>query len=180
MCLCGCVFVFVFVRIPPKRACFIDFHSHVPRCWSAATTHSPFLLPAPQLAPMGVPGELFVGGEKLALGYLNRDDLSAAKFVPDPFRPGGTYALPVITGQMCRACMWRNFGIVTAVSGCVLRPHRECTGLALPVVRGAKLCRACLWRIARVVAAVSDFVSRMYRENVRDWGSRAGAAVWRH
>ncbi|HEY0169376.1 MAG TPA: amino acid adenylation domain-containing protein [Jatrophihabitans sp.] len=41
------------------------------------------------LVPPGIPGELLVGGEDgaLALGYLNRPDLTAEKFVPDPYYP---------------------------------------------------------------------------------------------
>ena len=35
--------------------------------------------------PIGVPGELFIGGISLARGYLNRADLSAEKFIPDPY-----------------------------------------------------------------------------------------------
>jgi aspartate racemase len=36
---------------------------------------------------LGLPGEIFIGGAGLAHGYLNRPELTAEKFVPDPFSP---------------------------------------------------------------------------------------------
>jgi acyl carrier protein len=38
-----------------------------------------------QVVPIGVPGELLVGGVSLARGYLNREEMTAKKFVADPF-----------------------------------------------------------------------------------------------
>jgi amino acid adenylation domain-containing protein/non-ribosomal peptide synthase protein (TIGR01720 family) len=46
--------------------------------------------PRRELAPIGVVGEMYVGGAGVARGYLRRPDLTAERFLPDPWSPGKT------------------------------------------------------------------------------------------
>ena len=52
--------------------------------------------------PVGVPGELYIGGDGVARGYLHRPDLTADKFIPDPFREQGSGARLYRTGDLAR------------------------------------------------------------------------------
>jgi amino acid adenylation domain-containing protein len=85
----------------PTEATTFTTTFRIPRDFGPGTRRVPIGRPLPdtqvyvldehqQLVPIGVPGEIYIGGDGLALGYLGDEALTAAKFVSDPIsnQPG--------------------------------------------------------------------------------------------
>jgi len=86
-----------------------------------ADTRAYVLDPGRQLLPTGVPGELFVAGPGIAIGYWKREDATRERFLDDPFAPGRMYR----TGDRAR---WRADGTLEFLGRCddqvKIRGHR--------------------------------------------------------
>jgi len=110
-----------------------------------AGVYSYILDPHLEPVPVGVPGELYIGGSGLARGYINRPDLTACQFIPDPFsqNPGGRlYA----TGDLARYCPDGQIEILgridnqVKIRGFRVEPEEvEATLLAHPDVKEATI-----------------------------------------
>ncbi|MBW4537641.1 MAG: amino acid adenylation domain-containing protein [Myxacorys chilensis ATA2-1-KO14] len=55
-----------------------------------------------QPVPIGVPGELYIGGDGLARGYFNRPELTAERFIPNPFQREHDSPILHKTGDLAR------------------------------------------------------------------------------
>jgi amino acid adenylation domain-containing protein len=137
-----------------------------------------------QPVPVGVPGEVYVGGKGLARGYLNQPGLTAEKFLPDPFsaEPGarlyrtGDRAryLPdgslEFLGRLDQQVKIRGVRVEPGEIEAVLSRHplvRECVMLAREDGRGGN------WLVAYVVprrarGIASSGLRRFLQERVPD------------
>ncbi len=76
-----CTMVATLGRVPPAEG-----SAHLPGIGRPVDNVSTYVLDgAMQPVPPGVPGELYLAGASLARGYLGRPDLTAEKWLPDPF-----------------------------------------------------------------------------------------------
>ncbi len=67
-----------------------------------ANTQIHILDPKLQPVPQGVTGELYIGGIQVGRGYHNRPELTAERFIADPFRTDDPEARLYKTGDECR------------------------------------------------------------------------------
>lgn len=129
------------------------------------------------LVPVGVAGELCIGGASLAQGYFNRPDLTAEKFITNPFGPGQLYKtgdlarwLPTghieYLGRIDQQVKLRGFRIELGEIEAVLAQHpavQEAVVLAREEHLGNKQL------VAYVVAAAADETTQS--EHVTSWQS---------
>ncbi|MBV8416480.1 MAG: amino acid adenylation domain-containing protein, partial [Verrucomicrobia bacterium] len=124
--------------------------------------------------PIGIPGEVYVGGAGLAQGYLNRADLTADRFLPNPFatEPGsrvyrtGDLARRVFNGdieylgRIDQQVKIRGFRIeLGEIESCLVTHPKIRQAIVLPVDHSARLAS---YVVAQADSSVSGIELRSF------------------
>jgi amino acid adenylation domain-containing protein len=121
-----------------------------------------------QPVPLGTPGELYMGGSGLARGYLNLPELTALRFVENPFEAGSRLFK---TGDLCRALPHGNLQYLgrmdqqVKIRGCRIEPAeveaalKTHTGVREAIVGGRENERGEQQLVAWVVPHQAGFVT---------------------
>ncbi|HEY9874808.1 MAG TPA: amino acid adenylation domain-containing protein, partial [Candidatus Obscuribacterales bacterium] len=139
-----------------------------------------------QLVPIGIPGELYICGNKLARGYLNRPDLTAEKFIPHPFsnkpgeriyktgdlacyRPDGNIEF---LGRIDDQVKIRGFRIELGEIEAVLRQHPgvgEAVAIATEDASGNKRLSAYIFPKEQAINPKSDSLRQFLKEKLPEY-----------
>ena len=127
------------------------------------------------LAPLGVPGEMYIGGAGVARGYLNNPQLTAERFIPNPYVPGdrlyktGDIArwLPEGTidflGRADNQIKIRGFRVELGEIEAALLRHpavAEAAVIVVPRDGDVRLCGYVVLRIEIAASALRSFLAR--------------------
>ena len=141
-----------------------------------ANTRIYLLDPDNNLVPVGVPGEIHIGGDGVARGYLNQPELTAEKFIADPFsadagarlyRTGDLGALLpdgniVFLGRLDDQVKIRGYRVELGEIEEVLRRHPDVRHGAVALRGDGTEARLCAYVVLRQARAPADDDLRSY------------------
>ncbi|MBZ5601551.1 MAG: amino acid adenylation domain-containing protein, partial [Acidobacteriia bacterium] len=131
------------------------------------------------MAPDGVEGQLYIGGAGLALGYWKAPELTAQRFVPDPFSTDASrmyatgdivFTLPdgnlVFVGRVDRQVKLRGFRVELEEIEAALEAHPAISQGAVIVAGGSQLAAFFVAREAVETAALRAFLAKRLPEHM--------------